>query len=311
MNGAMNGDRPGLDGDRAGRLMRRATHAAVATALLLVAVKLGAWLMTGSVAILSALVDSLLDTMASLVNLFAVRQALVPADREHRFGHGKAEPLAGLAQSAFITGSGILLMIEAVTRFLEPRPIANGAVGLGVMAFSLVATLLLVSYQKRVVAATGSLAVGADKLHYTGDILLNGAAMLAILAGWLLGWHYADPLFAVAIGGFLMFNAWGIGQSSLQILMDRELPDAERDQIKAICAAHPGVRAVHDLRTRWDGSRRFIQLHLEMDPTITLKRAHMISVEVENQILAAFPNAQIIIHEDPADAEPPALSASA
>jgi ferrous-iron efflux pump FieF len=283
----------------------------VATATLLVIVKLGAWLMTGSVAILSSLVDSLLDAMASLINLLAVRQALVPADREHRFGHGKAEPLAGLAQAAFITGSGILLMIEAIGRFLEPRALTNEPLGLGVMVFSLAVTLLLVSYQKRVVAATGSLAVGADSLHYAGDILLNGSAILAILAAWLLDWRYADPVFAMAIGGFLMANAWKIGRSSLQILMDRELPDEERDRIKAICAAHPAVRAVHELRTRWDGSRRFIQMHLEMDPNITLAQAHLISVEVENQILALFPNAEVIIHEDPADAEPPALTASA
>ncbi len=280
--------------------IRRATYFAVFTALLLIVIKLGAWLATGSVTILSTLLDSMLDAAASVVNLLAVRHAQQPADREHRFGHGKAEPLAGLAQAAFITGSGILLMIEAFGRFLHPEPISNGAIGIGVMVFSMVSTLLLVAYQKAVVAQTKSVAVNADSLHYTGDILINGSAIVAIVAASMLEWPYIDPIFAVGIGGYLMMNAWNIGRSSLELLMDREFPDTERERIKQICYAHRDVLAVHDLRSRSAGPRSFIQLHLEMDPQITLARAHLIADEVESDILLEFPNAEVIIHQDPA-----------
>lgn len=281
-------------------LMRRATYAAVATAMLLIAIKLGAWAYTGSVAVLSTLIDSTLDAAASLVNLWAVSHALTPADREHRFGHGKAEPLAGLGQAAFITGTSILLLIEATSRLFEPVAIERGEVGIAVMVVSIVLTGALVRYQKHVVAKTGSVAISADSLHYAGDVLINGAVIVSLLLAMYLGWNWADPVFAVAIAAFLMWNAWTITRSSLDMLMDRELPEADRDRIRILCRSHPEVRNMHDLRTRLSGQQGFIQLHLELDANLPLYKAHDIADEVERAIMEEFPKFEIIIHQDPA-----------
>lgn len=282
-----------------GRLMRSATYAAVATALVLVIVKAVAWGMTGSVALMSSLIDSVLDGLASLVNLFAVRQALRPADRDHRFGHGKAEPLAGLAQSAFVAGSALFLVIEALGRFFTPVVVQQGMVGIGVMLFAIALTLGLVAYQKYVVRQTRSVAINADSLHYTGDILINGSVIVALLLTLFLDWHWADPLFALVIAGFLLKSAWAIAREALDQLMDREFSEEERQQILTIARDHPKVHNVHDLRTRMSGRQGFIQLHLELDRSFTLLKAHAIADQVERRIQEAFPHAEVIIHQDP------------
>ena len=284
-----------------GRLLNAATFAAVGTATLLVAVKAAAWFMTGSVSVLSTLIDSILDVMASLINLFAVRHALVPADAEHRFGHGKAEPIAGLGQAAFIIGSGAYLIFEAASRFAKPQAVAHGTIGIAVMIFAIVATFALVKFQRYVIRRTGSVAISADSLHYVGDVLINGGVIAALVLGELLGWEWIDPLFGAGIAVYLMYTAWRIALQSLNLLMDRELPDAARARIMQIATAHPDVTAAHDLRTRSSGTHNFIQLHLEMDGSMSLTRAHQISDEVETRIREAFPNSEVIIHEDPDD----------
>ena len=290
------------------RLMQRATHASITVAVVLILAKTFAWGMTESVSVLSSLLDSLLDAVASAVNLFAIRQALVPADREHRFGHGKAEPLAGLAQAAFITGSAVLLLLQAVRRLHAPAPIADSNVGIGVMVFSIVLTFALITYQRHVVRATGSVAIGADRLHYAGDVLLNGSVILAlVLSGWF-GFAYADPIFGIAVGLYILISALRIGRQSLDLLMDRELPDDQRAKIREIAQSHPEVRSVHDLRTRSSGLDIFVQLHLEMDPDMSLRRAHVVSDAVERDIMAAFPKAEVIIHQDPLGVEEPRQS---
>lgn len=280
-------------------LMRWATYVAVATAALLVSVKVVAWMMTDSVAMLSSLVDSMLDGVASLVNLFAVRHALQPADAEHRFGHGKAEPLAGMAQAAFVTGSGILLTIEAVSRLIDPVPVKQGMVGISVMVFSIVVTMGLVTFQRYVIRRTNSVAISADSLHYAGDVLINLSVIVSIILSLYLGWIYADPLFGLAIAAFLLFNAWKIARESLDLLMDREFDEADRQKILDIARSHSRVDDVHDLRTRSSGTQSFIQLHLEMNRGFTLLKAHAVADQVERDIRKAFPNAEVIIHQDP------------
>jgi len=291
--------------ERAGTLMRRATYASLSVAGVMIVVKLGAWLATDSVSLLSSLLDSLLDGAASLVNLVAVRQALVPADREHRFGHGKAEPLASLGQSAFIAGSAVLLLIQALQHVLKPVPISNTGIGIGVMVVAIVVTVVLVLYQRSVVRRTRSLAVSADELHYRADLVLNGSVILSLVATSTLGWVYIDPLFGAAIAFWILWGAWKVANKAIVHLMDRELPDAERERIRAIALAHPEVRAVHDLRTRAAGPTAFIQIHLEMDGALTLSEAHRISDHVEAQILAAFPRAEVMIHQDPEGIDEP------
>ncbi|MBM3561020.1 MAG: cation diffusion facilitator family transporter [Alphaproteobacteria bacterium] len=280
--------------------MRRATYAAVGIAALLVVVKAAAWLSTGSIAILSSLIDSCIDVAASLLNLLAVRQALVPADREHRFGHGKAEAVAGLGQAAFILGSALFLVFEAIRRLLAPEPVVYGVYGMAVMVFAMAATIALVQYQRHVIRRTRSVAVSADSLHYRSDILLNGAVLAALALTTWLDWPWADPVFALAVAGYILHSAWAIARSSLDLLMDRELPRALRERIIAIVQSHPEVRAVHDLRTRSSGTQVFIQLHVELDGNMTLDHAHAIGDDVERQVLAAFPGAEVIIHHDPA-----------
>ena len=292
----------------ASRLMRRATTASVAVAALMIVIKLVAWILTDSVSLLSSLLDSVLDAAASVLNLMAVRQAFVPADREHRFGHGKAEPLAGLGQAAFIGGSAVFLFIEAVHHLAEPALPAHSVVGIAVMAAAIAVTLGLVAYQRYVIRHTGSLVVSADELHYRSDVVLNGSVILSLAVSSTTGWPYADPLFGIAIGLWIIYGAWQVARKALVQLMDHELPDAERARIRSIAQAHPEVTAVHDLRTRAAGPTAFIQVHLEMEGSMTLAEAHRVSDEVEAAILKAFPHTEVMIHQDPAGIEEPRQS---
>ena len=294
-------DRPGAEAKQ--RLRERATYASLAVAAVLIAVKFVAWIGTGSVALLSSLVDSLVDAAASLVTFFAVRQAAVPPDREHRFGHGKAEPLAALAQSAFLIGSALWLMAEAIRGLVAPQPVENPPAGIAVMVFSMIVTAALVTYQRYVVKRTGSLAVGADEIHYRGDIVLNLGVIATLAIGSAFSVPVLDPLFGAGVGVWVIYGAVKIARLSLTQLMDRELPDEERARVRAIAESHPEVTAVHDIRTRVAGPTAFIQMHIEMDGAMNLLRAHRISDEVEMQLRQAFPHAEIIIHEDPAGIE--------
>lgn len=284
--------------DERARLLGLATRASVATASLLVVAKLGAWVVTGSVSVLASLVDSLMDVAASLVNFFAVRYSLVPADAEHRFGHGKAEPLAALAQATFIAGSALFLILEAVDRVLNPRALEEPAVGIGIMIFAMAATSGLVVFQRYVVRRTGSTAIRADSLHYVTDLLAN-ASIIAALVLTALGWNFADPLIAVLIAAWILYSAHRIGRDALDLLMDRELPDEERQRILDIARAHARTYGVHELRTRQSGATKFVQLHLEMEDALPLVEAHAIATEVEEAIMAAFPDADVVIHQDP------------
>lgn len=286
-------------------LTRRATYASVAVAGAMILVKLAAWLATDSVSLLSSLIDSLLDAAASLVNLVAVHQALTPADREHRFGHGKAEPLASLGQAAFIAGSAVLLLIQALQHMLSPSPVTNTGIGIAVMIFAIIVTLALVGFQRHVVRRTGSLVVSADELHYRTDLVLNGSVIVSLLATRELGWVYLDPAFGAAIGLWIIYGAWQVASKAIVQLMDRELPDEARAKIRQIALAHPQVKAVHDLRTRAAGPTAFVQVHLEMDGGLTLNEAHHISDAVEADILATFPQAEVMIHQDPEGVEEP------
>lgn len=293
-----------LEWDHRPGLMRRAALASVSVSLLLVVIKTGAYFASHSVAMLASLADSALDLFASAVNAFAIRQALAPADAEHRFGHGKAEPLAGLAQGAFIAASAMFLALQAAQRIAAPEPLDNSALALAVMGISIAATLLLIAYQRRVVRATGSVAVEADRGHYASDLASNlGVIAALILSSWM-GWALADPLIALAVVGVMVWTAWQVGRTSLDQLMDHELPKEERARIVRIAQAHTAVKNIHDLKTRMAGRVTFIQLHLALDPGITLAAAHQVSDAVERAILNAYPDADVIIHQDPAGLEP-------
>lgn len=285
------------------RLMRLATYASIAVAIALVLAKTVAWALTDSVSLLATLIDSTVDALASLINLLAVRHAISPADKEHRFGHGKAEALAGLGQAAFIAGSAGFLLLESGRRILHPVALDAYGPGIAVMVFSILATLLLLGFQRYVIRRTNSTAIKADALHYRTDLLVNGAVIVALLL-LARGWSGFDPLFAIAIAFYILYSAWEIVRQSMDHLMDRELPIAEREKIKSIASAHDKVRGLHDLRSRRSGIDTFIQLHLELDDNLTLLEAHKISDEVECALQKSYPAAEIIIHIDPASIVP-------
>ncbi len=278
---------------------QRATEIAVIAAATLIVVKLIAYWITGSVAMLSSLVDSSLDVLASAVNMYAVRHALEPPDAEHRFGHGKAEGLAALAQSAFITGSALFLIVEAGQRLYRPTPVEGEAIGVAVMLFAIAVTAALVLYQRRVARETGSLAVSADSLHYFGDLLGNMGVIAALVLSTRFGLYWADPLLALIVAAIILRSAWLVGRSSLNQLMDHELPDADRAEIERRARAVDGVLGVHELRTRAAGPMSFVQLHIELDGALSLERAHRLAEEVEARIADYLSGADIIIHQDP------------
>lgn len=293
-----------IDPQRAARLLRLATYASVATAAVLIVGKLAAALLTQSVSVLASLVDSMMDAAASIINLLAVRYSLQPPDRNHRFGHGKAEPLAGLAQAGFIAGSAIFLILHAVDRLIHPHPLNDGLIGIAVQLVAIVLTAVLLIFQRRVIRVTQSTAIRADALHYATDLLTNTAIIGGIgLAMW--GWESMDSLFAIGIAFYILYSAATIGYEAIQLLMDHELPPEVQARIKEIARANPQVRGVHDVRTRRSGQTYFIQLHLMLDDFLPLVEAHRLGDEVEAAIMAAFPNADILIHQDPISEEPP------
>lgn len=287
------------------RLMRRATYASVVVACTLIAAKFAAWMHTESVALLATLVDSLLDGVASLINMLAVRHALTPADDEHRFGHGKAEALAGLGQGALVAGSALFLFVEAIQHLIEPQLIERSYAGIAVMLFSILMTVGLLMYQRHVVLRTGSLAVSADRLHYVGDVATNATVLLALGLASLPGFLWVDAVGALIVAAVIVKSAVDIVRGAFDNLMDRELADGDREQVLAVIRSHPEARALHDLRTRQAGNQIFIQFHLELDPDLTLRDAHRISDEIEAELLAVFPGAQILIHQDPAGYDTP------
>lgn len=281
-----------------GGLLRLASLASVLTALSLIIVKLAAWLITGSVGMLASLVDSIMDSLASLINLFAIRYSQQPPDEKHQFGHGKAEPLAGLAQAAFISGSAIFLILHAVDRLRHQHVIESIGLGIAVMIFATALTLGLLGLQHYVIRRTQSTAIRADALHYATDVLTNLSILVALYLS-TLGWTWADPVFAIGVALYIFYSAFRIGYDAFQHLMDHQLPEETLEQILSIANSHPAVLGTHELRTRQSGQQQFVQLHLELDQSLELERAHAYADEVEDRIKALLPGAEVIIHMDP------------
>ncbi|MGI9291408.1 MAG: cation diffusion facilitator family transporter [Gammaproteobacteria bacterium] len=288
-----------------GNLQRAASYASLSVALFLVAAKIWAWLATQSVSLLSSLVDSFLDVLASGVTVIAISIAMQPADREHRFGHGKAEGMAALIQAVIISLSALFVLSEALPRFWEPQPIREPETGIAVMLLSIFLTLLLLAFQRSVIRKTGSIAISADALHYRSDLFINLSVVIAIpLTAWT-NLTLIDPLIATAIAFYILRSTWEIGSGALDVLLDRELPEAERSKIKSIASAHPKVLGFHDLRTRSGGHHYIFQFHLELDPKTSLLNTHMIMDQIEDEIRAAYPGCEIIVHADPQGLEEP------
>ncbi|MCO7513284.1 cation diffusion facilitator family transporter [Pseudomonas guariconensis] len=279
-------------------LLRLATRASLAVAGILVLSKAVAWWLSGSVSLLAGLTDSALDAVASFLNLLAVHYALRPADDDHRFGHGKAEALAGMAQALFVGVSAVLVGVQAVERLQSPQPLGDTATGIGVMLLSLVLTLALLAFQRKVIRATGSTAVRADSLHYRSDLLLNGSILLALLLA-RFGWPQLDAVFGLGIAFYILWSATQIARESTAILMDKELPADIGERMLELACAIPGVRGAHDLRTRVSGSHWFVQLHLELPGELPLHEAHELCEQASQAIRQRYPRADVLVHADP------------
>lgn len=276
-----------------------ATWAALVVATVLVSAKGLAWWHTNSLSLQASLLDSLLDVGASLLNFFAVRHALRPADAEHRFGHGKVEALASLGQSIFIAITALWILIEGVKRFFAPEDLQDIGFGSSVMVISLVLTAGLVLFQRFVIKRTHSLAIKADSLHYQTDFLTSAAVLVSFnLTGYFHS-NLVDSIMGIGIALYIAFTSWTILRQSIDILMDREFSKKELALIKKICRAHPHVLGLHDLRTRSSGAHQFIQMHLDMQPDLSLLEAHTIGVDITYTIRKKFPNAEVLIHQDP------------
>lgn len=285
---------------RAGqRAMRMAAYASVSMALILILSKMVAWWMSSSVSMLGSLLDSTLDLAASLVTFLAVRAATLPADDNHRFGHGKAEALASLFQAAILSGSAAFLVLQAFERFNEPQALSAPDFGIGVSILAIAATLGLVAYQRAVVRRTGSLAIEADSMHYAGDVYLNISVIIAFVANSYFDLLWVDPALALVIAGILGWNAYSISKRSIDMLMDKEWGVEEREKIIGLILTNPQVAGVHELRTRSAGTDDFIQFHLSLDPNMTVAAAHAVADEVEAILGEHYPRAEILIHIDP------------
>lgn len=290
---------PSMDPARRARLLRSATYASVTVAVCLVIAKAWAWQATGSVSMLSSLADSLLDCLASGLTFWAVRYSMSPADAEHRFGHGKSEGLAALIQGLIISGSGLFVCGEAVARLVAPRQIEQTEAGLLVISGATAATFLLVAYQRFVGRRTGSVAIGADAMHYSADLLVNIGVGAALYVSARTGWLLLDPLVGLAIGGYVLLSSVKMVAQALDILLDREIPDTDRYRLQQIALAHPDVLGLHDMRTRHGGAHYIVQFHLDLPHHISLWRSHEILDEVESSIQREYPGCEIIIHPDP------------
>jgi ferrous-iron efflux pump FieF len=293
-----------IEGTENDRWLRAASAASPLVAVTLIVLKGWGWSETSSVAMLSSLADSALDLAASLITFFAIRVSLTPADDEHRFGHGKSEAVAGVIQAALIALSSAVVVFEAVRRMSSPATVSEPAAGVGVMAVSLVLTGALVAFQRWTVARTGSLALAADEAHYRTDLIVAVAVGGAVLASGGDGLWWVDPAVGLAVAAYLAHTATGIARTALRDLLDEELPAPQRERIRGVILAHDHVLGVHDLRTRSAGRRRFIQVHVELDPALSLVAAHAISDEIENHLLQSCGDVEVLIHLDPAGVEP-------
>lgn len=280
-------------------LAMRAALASVATALFLLALKgFAAW-HTGSVAMLGSLADTGLDLLASLVTLYGVKLAAEPADHDHRFGHGKAEALAALFQVVLITASAIGIAARAIERFSNPQVNEDAALGIGVSLVAILATFALLAYQRSIIRQTGSVAILADNVHYQSDVLLNVAVIAALVLDQMAGLSGADPVFGIAIALWLVWGAFKASSQAIDMLMDKEWPDDQRAAFIEVAARQPGIRGIHDFRTRRAGTHEFAQFHMEVDRNLSVGAAHDIVESVERRLRDVFPRVEVLIHLDP------------
>ena len=289
-----------LDKKNTDKLKNRAATASIILAFALSLLKLLATILSGSLAVLSSMIDSLSDVLGSGITFVAVKYSARPATKAHRYGYGKAEAVSAFIQALFVAGSGLFVIYDAIMRFKHPRIIEDTPLAIGIMLTSLVATLFLISYQKHVAKLTQSQAIAADSAHYVVDILTNLSIIISLTIVNFFEIYWFDTLTAFAIALYLLWNAYQLAKTALATLLDHELSEEVRSNIQNIIAKHDFVQGFHDLRTRDSGNDYLVEIHLELDGNLSLFEAHRLSDIIESDILKEYPNAQIIIHQDPA-----------
>ena len=278
---------------------RSVTRLSVGVAVVLIALKAFALGASGSVSMLASLADSALDLIASLATFFAVRWAAQPADHEHRYGHGKAEALAALVQAGLIFASSAFIGWEAIQRIFDPRPVTGGYWSVLVVLISIALTGWLVWMQGRAIKRSGSMAIKADRAHYTADLASSAVVLVGVISGAYLAAHGLDAAAGLIVAVWLFWGALALLKGAADHLLDKAVSDADRIVITTTVLADPRISGVHQLRGRMAGSAMFIQMHVDLEPEQTLEQAHAVVVEAENRLLAAFPHADILIHPDP------------
>jgi ferrous-iron efflux pump FieF len=277
----------------------RAIILSVSLSVILVILKAYAWNETGSVSVLTSLLDSGMDVLISALNLVAVIYAAKPADDEHSFGHSSIEDIVGLVQASFIGAAGLLVIYESISHFITPQPVQESALGISIISISILFALIIVVYQTIISRRTGSVVLKAELLHYGSDLLLNAAVILSLLIASSSEYAFFDPLMGLAIAAYILYGSWQIGARAFNNLMDRELEDDTRESLQEIIHTHEGIKGFHDFKTRRSGSRIFVQCHIEIDSSISFLQAHKITDSLEDKLLARLPEAEIILHQDP------------
>jgi ferrous-iron efflux pump FieF len=284
-----------LDNVPSAQVIRWATYASVSIASVLIVLKAFAWWHTSSFSLQASLIDSVLDAVASFINLLAVRAALQPADRCHRFGHGKAESIAGLIQALLIALSACWLLSQVLDRFLHPQPLQQASVGLAVTAIAFVLTVVLIAYQNYVIQRTRSVAIAADKLHYLSDLLTNVSIMISLVITSVFSLFWVDAVLGAFIALYILKTSWDVGYESIHVLMDRELDETQREKILQLMFQVPSVQGVQDLRTRSSGIHKFIQGRLLFEPGGTFESIAASLETITDLLLEAYPEAEVIL----------------
>ena len=287
--------------DHKNKLMILGSIGSLTTTVVLLVLKIGAFIFTGSVSILSSLFDSVQDFMTSLINMVAIYQAVRPADKGHRFGHGKAQGIGGLLQAFIIAVSAVLLMMESVRHIFKSEPVQHIGFGVVVIVISIVLSSILVLFQNHVIRQTGSVSIKADRAHYAGDAVMNFGVLLSLLATKFWGWLWLDGAFGAAVALYLIYTVWQIMKEACSMLMDSELAPQIRQDIEQIVLAIPDVRGISDLRTREGGNQQFVQFNVQFDQKESLQSAHDILDQIEAQIKHKYPDMDVITHAEPFD----------
>ncbi|MBQ3695833.1 MAG: cation diffusion facilitator family transporter [Alphaproteobacteria bacterium] len=283
------------------RLMILAGLGSLITTCFLLIIKAIAFVGTGSVAILSGLFDSVQDFMTSMINMVAVHQAVQPADKAHRFGHGKAQGIGGLLQAFIISVSAVLLFVESILHLLRSESVQRIGLGIWVTLIAIALTGILVVFQNYVIRETKALSIKADRAHYAGDTLMNIGILISLLMSHYLSWTWVDGVFGIVVAFYLLYTVWGIMQEACAMLMDKELSVEIRDEIRELALSVPLVKNVSSLRTREGGNKRFVQFNVQFDGRVSLQKTHDQLDEIERVIRAKYPEMEVIIHAEPFD----------